>query len=423
MAEKVANELERSCASMTIKTEVAIAGGGLVGMTLGIALAQAGISVTVIDQLPPATVLEPAFDGRASAIAFASRRMFHALGLDPELDGVVQPIAQIMVSDGDLMNGAAPFFLHFDHAEVGHVPLGEMIENRHTRFALHKGASRTPGLTLIAPAKVSAVETNTRAATLTLSTGQKIEAALVVAADGRDSPLRVQMGIRNAAWSYDQTAIVATIAHERPHEGVAHELFLPAGPFAILPLIGNRSSIVWTERRAAAPAFMRLNDQDFIAEVAKRFGDHWGALSLEGPRFSYPLSLQLAADYVAERFVLAGDAAHGVHPIAGQGLNLGLRDVAALAETIVDAARLGQDIGSAPVLERYRRWRAFDNTALAGVMDGLNRLFSNDIKPVRALRTLGLGLVNEIGPLRRLFMRQAGGDLGDLPRLLRGERV
>lgn len=407
----------------TIKTEVAIAGGGLVGMTLGIALAQAGVTVTVIDQLPPATVLEPAYDGRASAIAFASRRMFSALGLDPELNGVVQPISQILVSDGDLMNGAAPFFLHFDHSEVGWAPLGEMIENRHTRFALHNAAARTPGLTVIAPAKVTAIETTPRAATLTLSTGQKIQAALIVAADGRDSPLRGQMGIRNAAWSYDQTAIVATIAHEHPHEGVAHELFLPAGPFAILPLIGNRSSIVWTERRAAAPAFMRLGDADFLAEVSKRFGDHWGQLALEGPRFSYPLSLQLAADYVAQRFVLAGDAAHGVHPIAGQGLNLGLRDVAALAETIVDAVRLGQDIGSAPVLERYRRWRAFDNTALAGVMDGLNRLFSNDLKPIRALRTLGLGLVNEIGPLRRLFMRQAGGDMGDLPRLLRGERV
>jgi 2-octaprenyl-6-methoxyphenol hydroxylase len=407
----------------TIKTEVAIAGGGLVGMTLGIALAQSGVAVIVIDQLPPATVLEPAYDGRASAIAFVSRRMFSALGLDPELNGVVQPISQIMVSDGDLINGAAPFFLHFDHSEVGEAPLGEMIENRHTRFALHNAAARTPGLTVIAPAKVASVETTPRTALLTLSTGQRIESALVVAADGRDSPLRVQMGIRNAAWSYDQTAIVATIAHEHPHEGVAHELFLPAGPFAILPLTGNRSSIVWTERRAAAPAFMRLGDADFLAEVSKRFGDHWGQLALEGPRFSYPLSLQLAADYVAQRFVLAGDAAHGVHPIAGQGLNLGLRDVAALAETIVDAVRLGQDIGSAPVLERYRRWRAFDNTALAGVMDGLNRLFSNDLKPIRALRTLGLGLVNEIGPLRRLFMRQAGGDMGDLPRLLRGERV
>jgi 2-octaprenyl-6-methoxyphenol hydroxylase len=407
----------------TIKTEVAIAGGGLVGLTLGIALAQAGIGVVVVDQLPPATVLEPQFDGRASAIAFASRRMFSALGFDSGLEGVVQPITEILVSDGDLLNGAAPFFLHFDHSEIGSAPLGEMIENRHTRFALHSAAARTPGLTLIAPAKVTSIETNARAATLTLSTGQKIEAALCVAADGRESPLRAQMGIRSTAWSYDQTAIVATIAHERPHGGVAHELFLPAGPFAILPLIGNRSSIVWTERSAAAPAFLRLGDEDFLAEVFKRFGDQWGALSLEGPRFSYPLSLQLAADYVAERFVLAGDAAHGVHPIAGQGLNLGLRDVAALAETIVDAARLGQDLGSAPVLERYRRWRAFDNTALAGVMDSLNRLFSNNLKPLRALRTLGLGLVNEIGPLRRLFMRQAGGDMGDLPRLLRGEPV
>lgn len=405
------------------KTDVVIAGGGLVGLTLGIALAQAGIGVVVVDQQKPSAALEPNFDGRASAIAFASLRMFAALGLTPLLHGRTQPITEIMVSDGDLVNGAAPFFLHFDHAEIGGAPLGEMVENRHTRFALHHVAAETPGLTLIAPASITSVVTSARCATLTLSDGQAIEAALCVAADGRDSPLRAQMGIRNTSWSYDQTAIVATLAHERPHNGVAHELFLPAGPFAILPLTGQRSSIVWTERKAAAPAFMQLSDRDFLAEVSKRFGDQWGALALEGPRFSYPLSLQLASTYVGQRFVLAGDAAHGVHPIAGQGLNLGLRDVAALAETIVDAARLGQDMGSEPVLMRYQRWRAFDNTALAGIMDGLNRLFSNDLKPIRALRTLGLGLVNEIGPLRRLFMRQAGGDMGDLPRLLRGEPV
>jgi 2-octaprenyl-6-methoxyphenol hydroxylase len=409
--------------SETLKTEVAIAGGGLVGMTLGIALAQAGIAVIVVDQLPPASVLEGHYDGRASAIAFASRRMLSALGMDEDLRGKTQPITQILVTDGDLMNGAAPFFLHFDHAEIGDMALGEMIENRHTRFALHQAAARTPGLTLIAPAKVLAVETGTNSARLRLSTGVAIEAALCVAADGRDSPLRNQMGIRNVAWSYDQTAIVATVAHAQPHNGVAHELFLPPGPFAILPLIGSRSSIVWTETKAAAPAFMALDDRNFLAELAKRFGDQWGALELEGPRFSYPLSLQLAATYTAERFVLAGDAAHGVHPIAGQGLNLGLRDVAALAEVIVDAARLGQDIGGGTVLARYQRWRTFDNTALAGVMDGLNRLFSNDLKPVRALRTLGLGLVNEIGPLRRLFMRQAGGGMGELPRLLRGAQI
>jgi 2-octaprenyl-6-methoxyphenol hydroxylase len=409
--------------SAILKTEVVIAGGGLVGLTLGIALARAGVAVTVIDQQEPATVLEPTFDGRASAIAFASRSMFAALDLDRFLRDATQPIVQILVSDGDLLNGAAPFFLHFDHAEVGDEPLGEMIENRHTRFALHHGAAETPGLTLIAPAKVVSIETDARAATIALSNGQRIQAALCVAADGRESPLRAQMGIRNAAWSYNQTAIVATIAHEHSHHGVAHELFLPAGPFAILPLRGNRSSIVWTERSAAAPAYMHLHDADFLAEVGKRFGDHWGEISLEGPRFSYPLSLQLASTYTAERFVLAGDSAHGVHPIAGQGLNLGLRDVAALAEVIVDAARLGQDIGSQTVLARYQRWRAFDNTALAGVMDGLNRLFSNDTKPIRALRTLGLGLVNEIAPLRRMFMRQAGGDMGDLPKLLRGMPV
>lgn len=405
------------------RTEVAIAGGGLVGISLGLALAQAGIDAIVVDQQPQATVLEPAYDGRASAIAFASRRMLSALGLDPFLEGATQPINRILVTDGDLLNGASPFILHFDHAEIGGEALGVMIENRHLRYALSSVASGVPRLKLLAPAKISGLTTNARITRLDLSDGGRVEAALCVAADGRDSPLRAIMGIRNASWSYDQTGIVATVTHEHPHEGIAHELFLPAGPFALLPLTGNRSSIVWTERSVAAPAFMRLNDRDFECEVAKRFGDHWGRITVQGPRWSYPISLQLAASYVGERFVLAGDAAHGVHPLAGQGLNLGLRDVAALAEVIVEAARLGQDIGTQTVLARYQRWRTFDNVTLAGAMDVLNRLFSNDIKPLRALRSLGLGIVNEIGPLRRMFMRHAGGGTGQLPRLLRGDAI
>jgi 2-octaprenyl-6-methoxyphenol hydroxylase len=231
------------------------------------------------------------------------------------------------------------------------------------------------------------------------------------------------MGIRVTSWSYEQTGIVATITHERPHHGIAHELFLPSGPFAILPLVGNRSSIVWTERTAAASAFLRLSNEDFTAEIAKRFGDHWGRISVDGARWSYPIGLQLASRYIDNRLVLAGDAADVIDPIAGQGLNLGLRDAAALAEVLIDAARLGQDIGSENVLLRYQRWRSFDNTMLAGVMDGLNRLFSNSISPIRALRTLGLGVVNEIEPLRKFFMRHAGGDVGNLPRLLRGESL
>jgi 2-octaprenyl-6-methoxyphenol hydroxylase len=405
------------------KTEIAIAGGGFVGLSLGLALAQAGIATTVIDQQAPAEALEPAFDGRASAIAATSRRLFSALGLNPDLDGKTQAMTEILVSDGDLMNGAAPFYLHFDHAEAGDAPPSEMIENRHLKHALWSAARAQANLTICAPDKVEKIETKQKGATLTLASGGAVEAALCVACDGRDSPLRTQMGIRSTSWSYDQVGIVATIAHERPHGGVAHELFLPSGPFAILPLPGNRSSIVWTERAVAAPAFMRLKDADFLSEVAKRFGGQWGALSLEGPRWSYPLALQLASTYVGQRFVLAGDAAHGVHPIAGQGLNLGLRDVAALAETIIDAIRLGQDPGSPVVLTRYEQWRRFDNVSLAAAMDGLNRLFSNDLKHLRALRTLGLGLVNEIGPLRRFFMRQASGDSATMPRLLRGERV
>ena len=222
-------------------------------------------------------------------------------------------------------------------------------------------------------------------------------------------------------WSYPQTGIVATVAHERPHNGVAYEHFLPAGPFAILPMTGNRSSLVWTERAEKAPAMLALDEAGFNAEVARRFGPHLGATKVTGERWSYPLSFHLARDFVRPRFALAGDCAHGIHPIAGQGLNLGLKDAAALAETLLDAARLGRDIGALDTLKRYERWRRFDSLALAASTDALNRLFSNDIAPLRHLRDLGLGIVDAIGPARRFFMRHAGGDVGKLPRLLKGE--
>jgi 2-octaprenyl-6-methoxyphenol hydroxylase len=406
---------------MTYQCDVLIAGGGMVGLPLGLALAQGGLAVAVADAAPPATQLEPRFDGRVSALAYASVRMLAALGVWDALAPHAQPIHEILVTDGAIGRAASPFSLHFDAQEVGANALGHIAENRHIRLALHEAVARTPKLQLIAPNAVKRVSVEGGFATATLADGQAVTASLVIAADGRDSPLRAEAGIGKVGWSYPQTGIVATVEHEKPHNGVAYEHFLPSGPFAILPLPGNRSSLVWTEAKTRAPALLALDEAGFNAELARRFGDHLGATKADGPRWSYPLSFHIARAFVANRFALAGDAAHGIHPIAGQGLNLGLKDAAALAEVLLDAARLGQDIGGLDVLKRYERWRRFDSVTLAASTDALNRLFSNDIAPIRALRDLGLGIVDSIGPARRFFMRHAGGDVGKLPRLMKGE--
>jgi 2-octaprenyl-6-methoxyphenol hydroxylase len=396
----------------------------MVGLTLGIAAAQGGLKVVVVDSLSPDAVLDAAFDGRVSALAYASVRMLEALKVWPMLEARAQPIREILVSDGRPDGPAAPFSLHFDAAEIGAATLGHIAENRHIRAALY--AALPEGLTLIAPAGVTHLEIRPAEVIARLNNGTEVAASLAVAADGRDSKLRAGQGIGVVGWSYPQTGIVATVAHEKPHQGVAYEHFLPSGPFAILPMMENRSSLVWTERAENAPAMLALDERDFNAEVARRFGPHLGATEVIGlgahsGRWSYPLSFHLARDYVRPRFALAGDCAHGIHPIAGQGLNLGLKDAAALAETLLDAARLGRDIGALDVLKRYERWRRFDSIALAASTDAMNRLFSNDIAPLRQLRDLGLGLVDAIGPARRFFMRHAGGDVGKLPRLLKGE--
>ena len=401
------------------KADIIVCGGGMVGLTLGLAAAQGGLAVTVVDALAPEKVLAAGFDGRVSALAYASVRMLTALGVWPHLQPHAQPIHEILVTDGKAGEPASPFSLHFDAAEIGAATLGHIAENRHIRAALF--AVMAPNLTLIAPAGVTRLEKDAGGVIAHLSNGTRIKAALAVAADGRDSKLRASEGIGVVGWSYPQTGIVATVAHERPHNGVAYEHFLPSGPFAILPLTGNRSSLVWTERNDKAPAMMALDENDFNAEVARRFGPHLGATKVVGGRWSYPLSFHLARDFVRPRFALAGDCAHGIHPIAGQGLNLGVKDAAALAETLLDAARLGRDIGALDTLKRYERWRRFDSMALAVSTDALNRLFSNDIAPLRHLRDLGLGLVDAIGPARRFFMRHAGGDIGKLPKLLRGD--
>ena len=401
------------------KADIIICGGGMVGLTLGLAAAQGGLAVVVVDTLAPETVLDAGFDGRVSALAFASVRMLTALGVWKHLEQHAQPIREILVTDGKADQPASPFSLHFDSAELGNSSLGHIAENRHIRAALY--AAMPGALTFVAPATVTSLEKQPGGVIAHLSNGQSVQAQLAVAADGRDSKLRAAENIGVVGWSYPQTGIVATVAHERPHNGVAYEHFLPSGPFAILPLTENRSSLVWTEDKHKAPTMLALDETGFNAEVARRFGSHLGETKVVGGRWSYPLSFHLARDFVRPRFALAGDCAHGIHPIAGQGLNLGLKDAAALAETLLDAARLGRDIGALDTLKRYERWRRFDSLALAASTDALNRLFSNDIAPLRHLRDLGLGLVDAIGPARRFFMRHAGGDVGKLPKLLKGE--
>lgn len=401
--------------------DVLISGGGMVGLPLGLALAQGGLKTVIADAAPPATVLDPNFDGRVSALAYASVRMLTALGVWDRLVPHAQPIREILVTDGQAGKPASPFSLHFDAQEVGAQALGHIAENRHIRAALYRGVEACPNLELMAPAKVKSLTVDAGGAVVRLADGDEISAALVIAADGRDSPLRSQMGVQVIGWSYPQTGIVATVEHERPHNGVAYEHFLPSGPFAILPMTGNRSSLVWTEAKTKAPALLALDETGFHEELSRRFGGHLGKIRSAGPRWSYPLSFHLARDFVRPRFALAGDCAHGIHPIAGQGLNLGLKDGAALAEVLLDAGRLGRDIGALDTLKRYERWRRFDSFALAASTDALNRLFSNDIAPLRHLRDLGLGIVDSIGPARRFFMRHAGGDVGKLPRLMKGE--
>lgn len=401
--------------------DVVIAGGGLVGLPLGLALARGGLTVAVADPAPKSEVLKAAYDGRVSALAYASVRMLRALGVWEHLAPHAQPIHQILVTDAALDTEPSPFSLHFDHQELGPSPLGAIAENRHTRQALFAVAENTPGLTVISPASLTSLACEGARTTATLSNGQTITARLAVAADGRESLLREAQGIGVVAWSYPQQGIVTTVHHEHPHNGVAYEHFLPSGPFAILPMTGNRSSLVWTERNAIARSMMALDQDAFDAEIARRFGAHLGQTHAETLRWCYPLRFHLARAYVKPRFALAGDAAHGIHPIAGQGLNLGLKDAAALTDVLLDAAALGLDIGGLDVLARYERWRRFDSFTMAASTDALNWLFSNDIGPLRMARSLGLGIVDQIGPLRRFFMRQAGGDTGDLPSLMRDE--
>ncbi len=409
---------------MDMDADIVIAGGGLNGPALALALAGAGFRVVVVDARAAPARAEAGFDGRAYALAIASKRLLTAIGVWNRVAERAQPMLQIKASDGRAGEGPAPFFLQFDAAEIEEGPMGFMLEDRHLYAAFLAAMAETPGLTLLSGETVVAQEVVAGGVAVTLASGQILAAKLLVGCDGRGSGVATRAGIGRVGWRYGQTALVTAIAHARDHQGIAHQFFMPSGPLAILPLHGgHHSSIVWSEAEAAAAAIQALPDDQYLAALRPRFGDFLGEISLAGARFTYPLSLSLAERFVAPRVALVGDAAHGVHPIAGQGLNLGLRDVAALAEVLVLAARRGEDIGAAAVLEEYQRWRRFDATALALGMDTVNRLFSNDNPILRAGRDLGMGLINRLPALRRGFIRQAAGLTGDLPKLLAGKPI
>lgn len=401
-----------------IRTDVLIIGGGMIGLSQALALAGAGLRTVVVERQTAAALTASEHDGRVSTLSYGSAALFGQIGAWQHMADYAEPIAEIRVAD----NGA-PLFLHFDHREVGDRPFGFTVENRHIRLALHEALAGTEGIDLIAPGELLDLERNQGGVRAELADGRVIRAALAVGAEGRQSPLREAAGIRCLSWQYDQTAIVTTVRHEGGHGGIAAELFLPAGPFALLPMRGNRSALIWTEKGADVPALLALDDDAFNAEIMARAGDHWGRIECDAPRWSYPLGLQNAERYIDTRLALIGDAAHGMHPVAGQGLNLGLRDVAALAEVLVDNARLGLDLGGGEALRRYQQWRRFDALTMLMMTDGLVRLFSNDITPVRLARVLGLGLVNRIGPAKRFFERHAAAMTGDLPKLIRGEAL
>lgn len=408
--------------------DVIIAGAGMAGATFALAAVQGGLKVVLVDHQPFSAQLAPTFDGRSTAIAFSTFRMLDALGIGTALRPHACRMDRILVTDGRRPGAASrpasSAFLRFDADEIGDrtegEPLGYMVENRRIRSALAE-AIAAGGIAVRAPATVVGVETGTARSTVTLADGAVLEAPVVIGAEGRGSRVRQAANIDTVGWDYDQSGVVATVSLGQGHGNVAHEYFLPSGPFAILPLTEQRASLVWTETTRRGEALRSASDEAFQSHLMRRFGDFLEDVTVVGPRFVYPLSLQLAETLTAPRTALIGDAAHAVHPVAGQGLNMGLKDAAALAEVLVEGMRLGEDIGSDIVLDRYARWRRFDNAALAAGFDGFVRLFSSDIAPIRLARDLGIAAVNRIAPLRRAFMHEAGGATGDLPRLLRGE--
>ena len=403
------------------QAEVVVGGAGFAGLALAIALRQGlgdPFTVTVAD---PALAHARSKDPRASAIAAAARRLFEAIGVWGAVAENAQPILDMVVTDSKLDDAARPAFLTFGGEVEEGEPFAHMIENRHLVDALAEKA-KSLGVELRAT-PVAGFAADANSTKVQFADGETITARLLVGADGARSLIRERAGIATHGWNYDQSAIVTTVAHEREHNGRAEEHFLPAGPFAILPLTGRRCSIVWTETSGEAERIVALADNEFHAELEKRFGLQLGDIEVVGPRRAFPLGLFTARTFIGERLALVGDAAHIIHPIAGQGLNMGLRDVAALAEAIADAARLGLDPGGPEVLERYQRWRRFDTMTMGVATDGLNRLFSNHSDALRLVRDIGLGLVERMPMLKRMFIREAAGFTGDVPKLLKGEAL
>ncbi|WP_372884307.1 UbiH/UbiF/VisC/COQ6 family ubiquinone biosynthesis hydroxylase [Shimia sp.] len=405
--------------AMTFDCDILIAGGGLNGPALALGLAGAGFTVTVVDARPETARAGDNFDGRAYALALASKRLLDAIGVWSRVAADAEPMREIKVSDGRAGEGPSPFFLHFDHAEIEEGPMGFMLEDRFLYRAFLAAMAEDDRITTITGDSLTDQTVDATGVTATLASGRALRARLLVGCDGRNSGVAARAGIRRRGWGYGQTALVCAIAHEKPHHGIAHQFFMPPGPLAILPLPGNLSSIVWSESDANARRIQALSDEDFMALLRPRFGDFLGEISLAGGRFSYPLNLTVAERFVAERLALVGDAAHGMHPIAGQGLNAGLRDVAALVQVLDHARRRGEDIAALDVLERYQEWRRFDTHALVAATDLTNRLFSNDNPLLRLGRDIGMGLVNASPALRRSFMREAAGLTGELPDLMR----
>ncbi|ROU02877.1 FAD-dependent oxidoreductase [Histidinibacterium lentulum] len=398
--------------------DVVIVGGGLNGCALAVALARMNLAVTLVDMASAEARGARGFDGRSYALALASQRLLRRIGVWDRVADEAQPMLEIKVTDGRAGEGPSPFMMQFDHAEIEEGPMGFMVEDRHLRPAL-LDAMTEAGVRHVAGQRVVAQDTGGARAQATLDGGEVLEAALLVGCDGRGSGTAARAGIGRMAWSYGQTGVVCAVDHDMDHGGAAHQFFMPGGPLAILPLKGRRSSIVWSERTERAEALLAMDDAAFLDALRPAFGSHLGEIALAGERWGYPLGLSLAERVADRRLALVGDAAHGVHPIAGQGLNAGLKDVAALAAVLDEARRRGEDIGGLAVLGRYQTWRRFDTATLAMATDGFNRLFSNDNPLLRGMRDLGIGVVGSLPRLRRAFIREAAGLTGELPPLMR----
>ena len=400
------------------RADVIILGGGLVGLALAAALDSGGLSAIIVDPADPDERLDTAFDGRTSAVSSSSMRMLEATGVADHFPAPGCPIRKIQVADG-LEPGGLAF-----EPEAGDDPLGHMHENRHLRATLRARAEAGRQLWLLWKSRVAGVDRGDHGVVVALEDGRKLCAPLLIAADGRNSPMREAAGIRIARWRYDHSAIVSVLRHERPHDNVAYEIFYPSGPFALLPMTdddtGHRSAIVWSVRKDDAPGLLSLSDEDFAAEARAAMGGFLGTIALAAPRSTYPLGFHHAAQITAHRLALVGDSAHAIHPIAGQGLNLGFRDGAALAQVLVEGARLGLDLGDRQLLDRYQRWRSLDALSVAFATDSLTRIYAIPGRTASAVRRFGMGLIDRIAPVRNRLMWEARGTSGDLPLLLRG---